>query len=143
MSEEEKIPKTTGGISVNSDWVKIVITIVMQSIAIGFFVSTVKSDLNHLAQDFADFKTQDFKDFKQTVLSDITTLKEAVPIIKAKMDAMSEGRATEAGKVLDLEKQVRDGNDKIYTLKEQVRDVERDMQTLREKNGIYVDSSRK
>ncbi len=83
--------------SITSDWVKTIIAIVVQSIAVGFYLAGVKSDLGHL--------TEDFKEFKIQIVSDVSGIK-----------------ASSSSKLENFEKEISEINQRIYELRDQLKD---------------------
>lgn len=125
-------PKTRGGgsstgISITSDWVKTIIAIIVQSVAVGFYIASVKSDLGHL--------TDDFKEFKIRMEADISDLRQSVGqivMIKSKMENMADDSHRGGLRIDGLEKEIQSLNQKIFDMKEQVKDSERSIDRMKE-----------
>ena len=115
------------GVNITSDWVKTMIAIIVQSIAVGFYLASVKSDLGHLTSDFTEFKGQMKSEVKQLNESFSQMVQ-----MKSKMDMMAEGTHDKLSKVDSLDKDIKDSQDKIQELRFQLKDQTRDITNLKD-----------
>lgn len=116
--------KNSKGLLVNSDWVKTFIVIVAQSVAIAMFLAAMKSDLEHLTEDFKSFR------------GEIKPVVDQVVQMKSKVDMLGQ-EADKAGiKAEALDREVRETRDSVQELKLGVKDLTKEIETLKQRERV-------
>ena len=108
---------------IHTDWVKTCVAIIIQSVAVGYYLASVQSDVAYLTKDF-----QEFKGRMEGYTFGINSKLDEVTSIRIRLSTITEEMERNSKRVQFLE-------DRLVDLRDQFKDSLRDIQTLRDRNG--------